>query len=205
VMRTLSIAALALLGIGTGLAGCGSGGPDPVPTGTPVAEATVAAKATLTPTAKAAADAKDPVTVKGAVGTPLILRGSGLNDDPNDHRKTRVKVTVLGVRGPFAGFEEPKGRQLIGVDVEFENLGRLRYDEAQPQGQLTVAGGETGKQTSLIPLGGKNPCDNKSLKLRTGQAKRTCIAFDVPAADKPRVFEYVADLGYGDTGLWKLH
>ena len=199
--RGLAVAALALLGIGTGLAGCGSA-PDPVPTGTPVPESTVAAKATVAP--KSGAASKDPVTVKGRVGTPLILRGAGLNDDPEDHRKTRVKVTLLAVRGPFSGFDVPQGRELIGVDLEFENLGKLRYDDALPGGQLTVAGGESGKQTSLIPFGGRNPCDDKSLKLRTGQSKRTCIAFEVPKRNKPQVLQYVADNGYGDTALWKL-
>src|SRR3954452_9351159 len=194
--RTL---ALVLLGLGTGLAGCGSGGAEPGG-----AESTVAAKATATAKPKTGPDSDDPVTVKGTVGDALILNGSGLNDDPNDHRKTRVKVTLKGVRGPLSGFDVPKGRALIGVELEFENLGRLRYDEAQPQGQLTVAGGETGKQTSLIPLSGRNPCDNKSLKLRTGQARVTCIAFEVPKGEKPQAFEYVTDVGYGDTGLWRL-
>src|SRR3954470_3109067 len=133
--RTL---ALVLLGIGTGLAGCGSGGPDPV-----APESTVAVKATATAKPKTGPASEDPVTVKGTAGDALILNGSGLNDDPGDHRKTRVKVTLKGVSGPLGGFDVPKGRELIGVELEFQNLGRLRYDEAQPQGQLTVAGGET--------------------------------------------------------------
>jgi hypothetical protein len=205
---TRPLTLLALLATGAALTACGSG------------EKPARASATSSPVPKPAdPPAKqgpksvdtdgdgiaDPVTVKGRVGDTLILDGSGLNDDPADHRKTRIKVTLQGLRGPFPGFDVAKGRELIGVELRFTNLGRLRYDDAQPHGQLTVAGGESGKQTNLIPLGGTNPCVNPSLKLRKGQSKSACLAFDVPKADKPKAIEYVSDDGYGDTGLWRLH
>jgi hypothetical protein len=147
----------------------------------------------------------DAITVKGARGDTLVLDGSGLHDDVNDHRKTRIRITLQRLRGPIEGFDVPAGRELIGVVLRFENAGRLRYDDAQPQGQLTVRGGESGKQTSLIPIGGRNPCDDPSLKLTTGQSRTACLAFEIPRAGKPMAFEYVADDGYGDTGLWSLH
>ena len=31
-----------------------------------------------------------------------------------------------------------------------------------------------------------------------------CMAFDIPKGAKPKVFEYQADSGYGDTGVWKF-
>src|SRR5438874_178563 len=98
---------------------------------------------------------------EGSAAPPKIRAGSRVT-----HRQTRIRVTVKAVRGPFGGFQVPAGRKLIGVDLTYENLGRLRYDDAQPHGQLTVSGGESGKQTSLIPIGGRNPCENPSLKLR---------------------------------------
>jgi hypothetical protein len=109
------------------------------------------------------------------------------------------------MRGPFKGFDVAGSRQLIGIVLKVTNVGSLKYDDPLPGGQLTGASGESGKQTSLIPFGGKNPCDNPSLKLRKGQSRNVCIAFEVPKADKPRTFEYATDSGYGDTGLWKLH
>jgi hypothetical protein len=113
-------------------------------------------------------------------------------------------VTLKGMRGPFTGFDVPAGRELIGVELHFRNVGTLRYDDAQPHGQLTVEGGESGQQTSLIPVGGSNPCVDPSLKLKTGQSKDACLAFEVPKSEKPMAFEYVSDAGYGDTGLWSL-
>ena len=192
---------LALLALGTALAACGGGGDDkpvaakssPVPESTPGKEVS---------SPKRSSD--DPITVKGKLGDALTLVGSGLNDDPDDHSKTKIKVRLKGVRGPFKGFQIPSNRALVGVELEFTNVGAKLYDDPQPDGTLTVAGGESGKQTNLIPLSGANPCDNKSLKLHQGQSKSTCIAFDVPKREQPMALEYVADNGYGDTGLWSL-
>ena len=149
----------------------------------------------------------DPITVKGTLGDALALEGSGLEDDPTNpssHAKSRIRVTLLRVRGPFKGFDVPTGRTIVGVDLRFVNVGRFVYKNPQPQGDLTVVGGETGKQTSLITVGTKNPCDDPSLKLKPGQSKNACIAFDVPKGKRPRTFEYTADAGYGDRGLWRL-
>jgi len=192
---------LALLALGTALAACGGTSDDkpvaakssPVPESTP-------GKEVKSP--KRSGD--DPITVKGRLGDALTLVGSGLNDDPNDHTRTKIKVRLKGVRGPFKGFQIPSNRALIGVELEFTNVGAKLYDDPAPDGTLTVAGGESGKQTNLIPLSGANPCDNKSLKLAKGQSKSTCIAFDIPKREKPMALEYVADNGYGDTGLWSL-
>jgi hypothetical protein len=149
----------------------------------------------------------DPITMRGGLGDTLVLEGSGLEDDPanpSSHAKDKVRVTLLRVRGPFKGFDVPAGREIVGLDLRFVNVGRFIYKNPQPQGDLTVAGGETGKQTSLIAVGAKSPCDDRSLALRSGRSKRTCIAFEVPAGRRPRSFEYVADAGYGDRGLWRL-
>jgi hypothetical protein len=147
----------------------------------------------------------DAITIKGKVGDTFALQGSGLHDNLSDHRKTKVRVTLQAVRGPFQDASIPAGQKLIGVELRFHNVGRLRYEDAQPHGQLTLAGGESGKQLLLIPLGGTNPCDTPSVKLRTGQSKTACLAFEIPKAGRPRAFEYVTDSGYGDTGLWRLH
>jgi hypothetical protein len=205
----LSLAALAVVA-----AGCGSSDSEySKPIG---AKAAAKATATASPaktgkTKKAAArpdsdgnGIPDVMTIKGAVGDTLALEGSGLNDDVNDHRKTKIRVTLKALKGPFTGFDIPAGRKLVGVELRFTNTGKLRYDDALPQGQLTLKGGETGKQTGLIPLSGKNPCDNPSLKLKTGQSKSVCIAFEIPKKGKAQAFQYVTDHGYGDTGLWKL-
>ena len=108
------------------------------------------------------------------------------------------------MKGPFQGFKVASNRQIIGVTLTVKNVGKLKYSDPLPSGQLTGASGESGKQTSLIPFGTANPCDNPSLKLKTGQSKTVCIAFEVPKKDKPRTFEFATDSGFGDTGLWKL-
>lgn len=204
--RQLSISAvLAALGVATVLAGCGSSPQPARVVSSPVPEATATATAAATDHPDGDGDGiPDVITVKGRRGDTLPLEGSGLNDDVDDHTKTKLRVTLKRVRGPFTGFDIPANRRLIGVDLRFVNTGRLVYDNPQPQGVLTVAGGETGKQTSLIKVGGKNPCVNPRLKLKTGQSEDVCIAFEVPKAGKPQTFQYISDSGYGDTGLWTL-
>jgi hypothetical protein len=176
-------------------------------------ETAVAAKTSVPqPTAAPAKTAKDrpdadgdgipdAVTLKGKVGDTLTLEGAGLNAG---HRKSKIRVTLQGMKGPFSGFKVASNRQIIGVTLKVKNVGKLSYDDPLPSGQLTGASGESGKQTSLIPFGGANPCDNPSLKLERGQSKSVCIAFEVPKKDKPRTFEFGTDSGFGDTGLWKL-
>jgi hypothetical protein len=199
---------LALLGLAVAVAACGgSSRPQPAAASSPRPTATATAADVVKGEGRRDSDGDgiaDAITVKGKRGDTLVLDGSGLNDDVNDHRKTRIRVTLQRLRGPIGGFDVPAGRELIGVVVRFENAGRLRYEDAQPQGQLTLRGGESGKQTSLIPIGGSNPCDDPSLELAAGQARTACLAFEVPRSGKPMAFEYVADDGYGDTGLWSL-
>lgn len=202
---TIAAALLALT-----LAACG-GGPESYSEEPETAVATRAAApaATATPpakTAKSRPDADgdgvaDAVTLKGKLGDTLTLEGAGLNAG---HRKSKIRVTLQGMKGPFQGFKVANDRKLIGVVLKVKNVGKLSYDDPVPSGQLTGASGESGKQTSLIPFGATNPCDNPSLKLIAGQSRSVCIAFEVPKADKPRTFEFGTDSGFGDTGLWKL-
>jgi hypothetical protein len=199
----LAVAAVAV-------AACGSSPHRTAATATPTAKVT----ATATPakvrhggTHRTDSDGDgipDAITVKGAVGDTVALQGSGLHHNLSNHTKTKIRVTLQSVRGPFKDSSIPAGQKLIGVELRFANVGRLRYEDAQPHGRLTLKGGESGKQLILIPLGGANPCDTPSVKLRTGQSKTACLAFEIPKASRPQAFEYVTDSGYGDTGLWSL-
>src|SRR5690348_9123345 len=85
------------------IAACGSGQDTPPPSPTVV----VAPESTVAPRSA-------PATFDGNVGDTLSLQGPGLNDV-----KTAVKVTLKSTRGPFKGYDLPKGRQLIGVVVRF--------------------------------------------------------------------------------------
>jgi hypothetical protein len=75
----------------------------------------------------------------------------------NDFTRTKVKVTLKGTKGPIKGFKISSRNKLIGVMLRFSNEGEQVYDDPLPNGTLKLAGGGTGKQASLIPLGGKNP------------------------------------------------
>ena len=68
----------------------------------------------------------------------------------------------------------------MGVLLRFSNEGEQVYDDPLPNGTLKLVGGGSGKQASLIPLGGKNPCKNPTVKLKQGQSKNVCIAFEMP-------------------------
>jgi hypothetical protein len=140
-------------------------------------------------------------TFRGKIGDSFVLVGQPTYKKAS---KEAVKVTVLKVVGPFSGFDLGPGHQLIGITVRFEGLGTKRFDDPQPGGQLTLTNGESGKQTSLITGTGTNPCDNPSLKLKKGDKAEVCIAYDIAKNAKPRIFEYGASSGYGDTGIWKL-
>ena len=175
------LAAPAAVGLAAALAACGSSSSKhdsyPIPESTPAKVAATAAPA-------------GPATVKGAEGDTLSL----------DH----IRVTMKGVRGPFKGFDVPSGRELVGVELRILNTGTERYDTTLPQGTLTLADGETGKPTNLISIGGKNPCDYPRVKLKKGQSRTMCLAFEVPAKGRPLAFQYVAGAGEGDTGLWTV-
>jgi hypothetical protein len=118
--------------------------------------------------------------------------------------RVKVKVTLKGTRGPFSGYNLAAGHKLIGLDLRVTNVGGKRFDDALPGGMLNLVGGESGKQTSLISGSSANPCPNPSLKLKQGQSKDVCIAFDVPTRARLQTFRFSTDSGYGDTGLWRL-
>jgi hypothetical protein len=172
------------------------------PTPTPTAE--TGGKASPGSTDRPDADGDgtpDVQTFRGGLGDTFTLVGQ---PGYKKAAKDAVKVTVTGVKGPFSGFDLDPGRKLIGVEVRFEGVGSKRYYDPQPTGELTLTSGETGKPTSLITTSGPDPCDNKSLKLTKGEAVTSCLAFEVAKSGKPRIFQYAADNGYGDTGIWKM-
>jgi len=192
---------LSLLALLALLAGCGSSSEEP----------TAASGGGGATEAKEVSDddgdgIEDPVTVKGALGDTLELNGSGLgNKDPSDHTKTKIKVTLSKVKGPFKGYQIASNRKLIGLQFKFVNTGELVYDNPLPNGKLKLAAGGSGKQTNLIQIdGSKDPCQNPRLKLKPGQSKSVCSAFEVPKKGKLDTFSYTADSGYGDTAQWSL-
>lgn len=211
---SLGIVAVAVLA----LAGCGgdsdSDKETAAATPTPAATATPTATAEASPTATAEATAeatetdenrKDEITVKGRKGDTLTLLGQYTSTvDGKPEAREKVEVKLLGIRGPFSGFDLPAGHKLIGLDLQIKNVGKIRYDDALPSGTLILEGGENGKPTNLISGTGTNPCDNPSLKLKPGQSKKVCAAFDVPTSAKLLTFQYSTDSGYGDTALFKL-
>jgi hypothetical protein len=113
----ITAASIAALGLAAVLAGCGSS----TEQASTDSASTRAAKTTKDTGELRKGTAKredadnngipDPITVKGKVGDTLALQGSGLNDGSSHHTKNRIRVTLKGVKGPFEGFDIPKGRQ----------------------------------------------------------------------------------------------
>jgi hypothetical protein len=116
---------LAALGASAAVAACGSAAdPKPAASPTPSPGASAAATAAATPGASHRRDSDgdgipDAITVKGRLGDTFALQGSGLHDNLSDHTKTKVRVTLEGMRGPFKGFDIPAGQELIGVELRF--------------------------------------------------------------------------------------
>ena len=197
VLGTLAVAAIVV-------AGCGSSTQTITQTSAVSVSTTVAASAATTTAASSTTGSSDPVTVKGSTGDMLTLQGDGLGSS-GPTTKSKVQVTLQGMRGPFSGFNVAAGKQLIGFDMRIVNVGSVKYSDPLPDGTLTLIGGGTGKPTSLIAVGGKNPCEDPSLRLSHGQSKDFCLAFEVPAGAKAQALQYATDSGYGDTGLWRLN
>ncbi len=182
------------------IAGCGSSTKTITQTSAVSVSTTVAASAVTTTAASSSSGSSDPVTVKGSTGDMLTLQGDGLGPS-GPTTKSKVQVTLKGMRGPFSGFNLAAGKQLIGFDMRIVNVGTVKYSDPLPDGTLTLIGGGTGKPTSLIAVSGKNACDNPSVRLPHGQSKDFCLAFEVPTGAKPEALQYATDSGYGDTGL----
>src|SRR5260221_3351567 len=157
-----------IAGLSASIAGCGGGKKSAAKeaASTPVTTQT-AAKTTTAPTptettTTAAAKASpnsinrpdtngdgspDVQTFRGKVGDTFTLVGQPGYKRPS---KEAVRVTVLGITGPFNGYNLDTGRQLIGIKVRFQRLGSKLFDEPQPHGQLTGTRGGTGKHTAPI-------------------------------------------------------
>jgi hypothetical protein len=192
------------------LAGCGGGtSTTTVTTSAPATTPTTTA-APVTAPAKTSAPAvdesrEDSITVKGHTGDGLTLLGQYLTAPSGGAQvRVKVKVTLVGVRGPFSGFDVAAGRKLMGFEVRVTNLGTKVFDDPLPSGEVTLVDGDQGKQTNLIVTGRESPCKNPSLKLKQGQTKQACIAFEVPKSGKLQTFRFAVDSGYGDAGLWRL-
>lgn len=181
-------AALAAAALAVAVAACGSAGSDSGPG---------------TGAAAAGGSPGRAIEVSGRAGETLTLRASPPGSTSPGGRP-RLRVTVRGVRGPFSGFDAGAGREVVGVDLRVANAGTGRYEEPQLHGALVLAGGRSGRPTSLITGLRANPCVTPRLVLRHGQTRTLCVAFDVPAGARPRAFRYTADFGLGDTGIWRL-
>lgn len=147
----------------------------------------------------------EPRTVEGRLGDPLTLTGQPDYDaSGNATPGETAEVTFTKVIGPFKGFDLPAGREMIGVRVTWKNVGDPPLDYPQPQATLTLVGGEKGKQTNLIMVGGESPCDNESVELTTGKSMNSCLAYEVPKGAKVESIEFAMSYGYGDTGIWTV-
>lgn len=142
----------------------------------------------------------DVQTFRGELGDTFTLVGQPTFKKAS---KEAAEVTMVEIVGPFSGFDLRPGNQLIGVTLRIKSVGEKPYKDPQPGGDL-IAGGESGRQTSLITGTGENPCDNPSLKLDKGESATVCIAYEISKKARPQTFEFAMSSGYGDVGIWKL-
>jgi hypothetical protein len=206
-MRPILLAAAAL----AAAAGCGSGhryraGDVPPPpfseTVTPSPPPIVTPAIEINPRHRSDSDGNgilDRIAVEGRVGDTFALQGPGLHDAFTDRAHTSVRVTLRRVRGPYE--DTSTGDRLVTVELRFHNVGRLRYVDPRPRGQLDLDHALAGTQ---LPLGA-GTCRTAAVKLGTGRSTTVCLAFRIPRAGRLQAFAYATDDGFGDIGLWDFH
>src|SRR4051794_21689830 len=162
------------------IAGCGSSGggssatqaaqTPSTATTAPTATTTTTAAQTTTDTAakenvKASPDSTDrpdtngdgspdTQTFRGHTGDQFTLVGQ-----PGYKKPSRVaaKVKVLGLGGPYTGFDLHPGRQLIGVKVHLHGAGAKDLGDPDPPGQRTPTGRAPPHPASPPPGPGETP------------------------------------------------
>src|SRR3954454_9507307 len=189
-------------------AGCGGGGTKTrVETGTAPAPARTPATTATTPTTTTPAAATTPKQNRhGKVGDTFVLVGSkyshvakGKTSGPRD----KIAVRVTAIVDPITGYDVGKANRLVGVRKIIRNVGKVKYTDFQPSGDLTLKGGGAGKGESLISTGPET-CKDPATKLAPGASGDVCMAFLVPKNAKLQSFQYTSDIGDGQSGLWKI-
>ncbi|MDX6616181.1 MAG: hypothetical protein QOD60_1272 [Solirubrobacterales bacterium] len=121
----------------------------------------------------------------------------------------QMRVTVDRVVDPVevgaADVTITKGARFVGVFISLLNVGQANYDESPlADASLVTSGGA--KVLGEQVLGG--PCADEfasHVKIPPGATHDGCIVFEVPAGQKPAVFQYALDSGFGqEVGMWQL-
>jgi hypothetical protein len=136
---------------------------------------------------------------QGRLGDPIRLAGSA----------SAMRVTADRLLDPVpvgaADATITKGARFVGVFITLQNVGPAPYDESPlADASLVTSGGA--KVLGEQVLGG--PCEGEfasHVKVVPGATGRGCIVFEVPAGQKPAVFQYALDSGFGEeVGMWQL-
>jgi hypothetical protein len=144
-----------------------------------------------------------PVPANGSnqskVGGSIRLAGSA----------SQMRVTAQRVLDPVqvgaADATITKGARFVGVFISLLNVGQTNYDESPlADASLVTSGGA--KVLGEQVLGG--PCAGEfasHVKVVPGATRNGCIVFEIPAGQKPAVFQYALDSGFGEeVGMWQL-
>jgi hypothetical protein len=143
---------------------------------------------------------------KGKIGETFVLIGSEFAHVPSGKStgpRDRISAQVTSIVDPITGYDIGKGNRLVGIRMTVRNVGKVKYVDFQPSGDLTLAGGGAGKAESLISSGPET-CQDPSLKLKPGAGGQVCMAFEVPKRAKLQSFQYTSDIGDGQPGIWTL-
>jgi hypothetical protein len=136
---------------------------------------------------------------RGKLGDPIRLAGSA----------SQMRVTADRLLDPVqvgaADATITKGARFAGVFITLQNVGQTNYDESPlADASLVTSGGA--KVLGEQVLGG--PCAGEfasHVEVAPGATRHGCIVFEVPAGQKPAVFQYALDSGFGEeVGMWQL-
>ena len=189
---TSRLAALACAAVAAGaLAGCGT-------TQTVVKTVTQREDQAPARTASTRTSASNAAANAAELGDLLTLTG----------RDTTLKIRATELLDPLpAGeFDEPEpGRRFVGVRVAIKNMGPAAYADAVANGSTLILRNGEQADTTIVSGG---PCDGgfgSDVKIAAGDKRVGCLAFEVPAGERVRSYQFTPNSGFADeTGEWDL-
>jgi hypothetical protein len=111
-----------------------------------------------------------------------------------------MKVKLLSLdRSPSVGeYDEPQhGRKFVAVKVRLTNVGNGTYSDSPGNGAKLITNKDEQAETTLVSGGDCESSFVSDTKISPGSAQQGCIPFEIKKNQKPKVFQFSLDSGFG--------